>query len=195
MGCVQPMKSRAPGDRPWQNRAPDDMPPPSPPPRFNAASYFVDRNVEEGRAERVAIECGAERITYQEVLSRVNRFASALRRRFEVRMEERVVLLLLDGPAFAYSFFGAIKAGAVAVPVNTLWKAADLGYVLNDSRARVVVVSAALVAEIEAIPPADRPYLEHVVVVADGSTPVPADTVDFADLLDRGSPDLDADET
>jgi benzoate-CoA ligase len=160
--------------------------------RFNAASHFVDANVEEGRGLRVALECGDEHVTYQEVLERVNRFGSALGRRFSVRMEERVVLLLLDTPAFAYSFFGTIKIGAVAVPVNTLWKAQDLRHVLNDSRARVLIVSAQLTPALEAIPRAELPWLEHVVVVADGATAVPDGTIDFGELLESGSADLDS---
>ena len=55
----------------------------------------------------------------------MNRCGSALRERLGVRPEERVLLLLLDGPAFVYTFFGAIKIGAVPVPLNTLWKPAD----------------------------------------------------------------------
>jgi len=94
------------------------------PPIFNAATYFVDRNVDAGRGSNVAIEIGDDRITYAEVLARVNRVASGLRR-IGVRPEERVALLLADGPEFAYSFFGAIKMGAIPIPLNTLWKPAD----------------------------------------------------------------------
>ena len=112
------------------------------PDTFNAASWFIDRNVAEGRGPKVAIECGDQRITYAEVLERVNRAGNMLRDQFEVRIEERVVLLLLDGPEFIYTFFGAVKIGAVPIPTSTLWKTADYEYVLNDSRARVIVISA-----------------------------------------------------
>src|SRR6202158_232013 len=88
------------------------------PETLNAATSFVDRHVHEGRGAAVAIECGDERVTYAELRERVNRFGSALRSRFDVRPEERVVLLLLDGQAFAYSFFGAIKIGAVPIPTK-----------------------------------------------------------------------------
>ena len=67
---------------------------------FNAATYFVDRHVGEGRAGQVAIECGDERVTYGQVHERVNRFGSALRDRDRRATEERILLLLLDGPAF-----------------------------------------------------------------------------------------------
>ena len=54
---------------------------------FNAATYFVDRNVLEGRGARVAIEAGDDRVTYQQVLERVNRIGSALRAGLDVRVE------------------------------------------------------------------------------------------------------------
>ena len=105
----------------------------------------------------MAIECGDERVTYAELHERVNRFGSALRSRCDVRPEERVALLLLDGPEFAYAFFGAIKIGAVPIPTNTLWKAADYRYLLNDSGARVLIVSEELLPEFEKIPRSDLP--------------------------------------
>jgi non-ribosomal peptide synthetase component F len=115
---------------------------------FNAAIYFVDCHVREGRGASIAIECGDERVTHDALLDMVNRFGSALRDRLEVRPEERVVLLLLDTPAFAVAFFGAIKIGAVPIPTNTLWKPPDYRYVLKDSRARVAVVSEALLPQL-----------------------------------------------
>ena len=97
---------------------------------FNAATHFVDRHIHEGRGGAVAIECGDERVTYAELHERVNRFGLALRSRCDVRPEERVALLLLDGPEFAYAFFGAIKIGAVAIPTNTLWmESGGLSYI------------------------------------------------------------------
>ncbi|HSA92871.1 MAG TPA: AMP-binding protein, partial [Terriglobales bacterium] len=107
------------------------------PEEFNVAAWFVDRNLEQGRGERVAIEYGPERVTYREVFERVNRLANALRQSLGVRREERVALLLHDTPDFAYGFFGAIRMGAVAVPLNTLLKPHDYEHLLNDCRARV----------------------------------------------------------
>ena len=94
------------------------------PDQFNVATYFVDRNVAEGRGDRVAIEYAARRITYREVLERVNRFGNALREGLDVRIGDRVLLLLLDCPEYAYAFFGAIKVGAVPIPTSTLLKPA-----------------------------------------------------------------------
>ena len=159
---------------------------------FNAATRFVDRNVEEGRGDHVAIECGDERITYAQVLARANRFGSALRTALDVRPEERIVLLLTDGPAFAYCFFGAIKIGAVPIPLNTLWTPADYRFVLDDSRASVLVVSESLLPQIERIPALNRRSLRHI-VVAGAQTGLG----DFRleDILESGSAELDAEPT
>ncbi|HVM78947.1 MAG TPA: benzoate-CoA ligase family protein [Stellaceae bacterium] len=163
------------------------------PPAFNVASHFVDRHVAEGRGASVAIECGDERVTYAELLERVNRFGSALRGTLGVAREQRIALLLHDGPAFAYSFFGAIKAGAVPIPLNTLWKPADYRYVLNDSHAAAIVVSAELLPQIERIDPADRGVLRHVIVV--GETPAGRGYCPLAELLGLGEAAMTAEST
>ncbi len=158
------------------------------PERFNVATYFVDRNVAEGRGRRAAIICGDERVSYDQVLERTNRWGSALRDVLGVRREERVMLVMLDTPEYAYAFFGTIKIGAVPIPTNTLLKPPDYEYLLNDSRARVLVVSQALLPQLQAIPRERLPFLEAVVVV--GAAPEGARA--FADLLDQGSPSLEA---
>src|SRR5580765_388151 len=157
------------------------------PDEFNAAEYFVDRNVREGRSEKVAIECGETRVTYGELCARVNRFGNGLKS-LGVRMEERVLLLLPDVPEFAISFFGAIKIGAVPVPANTLLKARDYCYLLNNSRARTAIVGDALLPLIQVIPRAELPYLREIVVVG---APV-AGTVAFDDLASSSSDILQA---
>jgi benzoate-CoA ligase len=147
---------------------------------LNATSYFVDRPVEEGRGGHIAIECGDERLSYAQLSDRVNRTGNAFRR-LNIQPGARVALLLLDTPAFAYSLFGAMKIGAIPVPLNTLWKPADYKYVLNDMEAQVAVVSATLAPHLEAIPRKNLPHLRQV-VVAGG---------DFETLLEESRPDLD----
>src|SRR5204863_7810749 len=134
------------------------------PDEFNAASYFVDRHIKDGRADRVAIECGELHVTYRQLFERVNQVGNGLIT-LGVRIEERVFLLLLDSPEFAFSFFGAIKIGAVPVPVNTLLKSVDYEYLLNNSRARVAIISSSLVANIEAIPRRQLRHLETIIKV------------------------------
>jgi benzoate-CoA ligase family protein len=136
------------------------------PEEFNAASYFVDRHIAAGRGAKVAIECGDRRVTYGELFERVNQVGNALKH-LGVRTEERVFLLLLDTPDFAATFFGAIKIGAIPVPVNTLLKPADYEFLLNNSRARVVIVSDSLLASLQSIPERSLRYLERVIVVGE----------------------------
>ncbi len=140
------------------------------PEEFNAASYFVDRHIAEGRGEKVAIECGDDRVTYRQLFELVNRVGNALKN-LHVRSEERVFLLLLDTPEFAASFFGAIKIGAVPVPVNTLLKPADYEFLLNNSRARIVIVSNSLFPILQAIPGEHLRYVEKFVLVGSEERP------------------------
>lgn len=154
---------------------------------FNAAAWFVDRHLDEGRGAKVAIECGPERVTYAELQDRVARVGSALRSTCNLAPGDRVALLLLDGPAFAYAFFGAIRIGAVAIPINTLWKADDYRHALTDSEARVLVVSEELLPEFERIRRPDLPALEHVFVVGRHHN---AGHAGFERLIAAGDPSL-----
>src|SRR5438128_7253943 len=159
------------------------------PDRFNIADYLVDRHLREGRGGRTAILCGDDAVTYAQVAERSNRVANALRS-LGIRREERVLLLLLDTPAFAYSFFGAQKIGAVPIPTNTLLKSQDYRYMLNDSRATVAIVSEPLLPQLAAIPRQELPYLRHLVI--DGAPT--AEGIGFEQLLE-GTPTLELEPT
>jgi benzoate-CoA ligase len=160
------------------------------PDRLNAATVFVDRNVAEGRGDKVAIYCGERQITYRQVLEQTNRAGNALRA-LDVRIENRVLLLLLDTPEYAALFFGAMKIGAVPIPVNTLLKPLDYEYLLNDSRAVVAVVSEALLPQVTAIPRERLPYLREIVVVGEA----PSGAHSYERLLAEASPDLEPEPT
>lgn len=157
------------------------------PSQFNVATHFVDRHIKEGRGGRIAIECGEDRVTYQQLFGRVNRAGNALKK-LGVRREERVALVLVDTPDFAYCFFGAIKIGAVPVPLSTLLRPAEYQYMLNDSRARVAIVSEALLPQIHAIPQGELRYLEKVIVSGSG-------TESLSELLEQSSAQLEAEAT
>jgi benzoate-CoA ligase family protein len=160
------------------------------PKTFNVASRFVDRNILEGRGGRTAIECGDEQITYWQLQERTNRAGNALRK-LDVRPEERVLLFLSDGPEFLYCFFGAIKAGAVAVPANPLLKAHAYEYLLNDTRARVVFVSEASLPQLHSIPRERLRYLREIVVVGEANPP----HLCLRELMAVSSPELEAEPT
>jgi 4-hydroxybenzoate-CoA ligase len=130
---------------------------------FNAADYFVDRNVREGRGAKTAIRCGTNQFSYGDVQAGVNRFGNSLKS-LGVRMEERIALLMLDTELFPQAFFGSIKMGAIPICLNTLMRPKDYEYFLNDSRARVLVIDAHLLPSIEPIRKKLK-FLHHVIVV------------------------------
>ncbi len=138
------------------------------PDRFNVATWFVDRLVEEGRGDHVAILCQDQSLTYGEVLRQVNRTGNVLRR-LGVEIENRVLMILPDCPQFAEVFFATIKIGAVPVPVNTLLTVRDYTYMLENTRAKVAVVHADL---LDSVLPALKAasYLRDVVVVPASSS-------------------------
>src|SRR5215472_4215599 len=143
------------------------------PRQFNVATHFLDHHLKEGHADKVAIECGEERVTYRQLSERVNQAGNALKK-LGLRREERVALLLLDTPEFACCFFGAIKIGAVPVPLNTLLKPAEYQYMLNDSRARIVTVSESLYPQIQAISKENLRYLETIIVAGNSVDGLPS---------------------
>ena len=108
------------------------------PARFNAAEFFVGRNVADGHADRTAIVTDDGSLTYGELDTLVRGFAAALGRH-GIHAGERVALVLPDGPAFAVAFFGAMAAGAVAVPLNPLLTPDDHRGVVRDCDARLLV--------------------------------------------------------
>ncbi len=107
--------------------------------RFNAAEWLLDRNVETGAGERIALLSGDARITYAELLASVEAAAGGLRQ-LGVRREERVLLALRDGAELATAILAAMRIGAVALPVNPLLPARDLVAIAVDSRARCAVI-------------------------------------------------------
>jgi benzoate-CoA ligase len=154
------------------------------PERFNASTAFLDRNLERGRGDRPAIYAGDRTITYGELLAQVGRAGNALRA-LGVRPEERVFLLLLDAPEFAYLFWGAIRIGAVPVPTNTALTSGDYAYMLQDSRAAVLAVSEELLPAVERVLP-EIPGLRHVIVAGEPRRGLLA----LRDLLAAAAPEL-----
>jgi benzoate-CoA ligase family protein len=107
----------------------------------NVSTVLLDRNLEAGRGGRPAVVCGDERLSYAGLFDAACRAGRALTD-LGVRREERVLLVLDDTPAFPATFLGAIRIGAVPVPVNPLYRAEDYRYFLEDSYAKLAVVDA-----------------------------------------------------
>ena len=107
---------------------------------YNFATDILARNLDAGRGAKAAFIDDNGSYSYAELADRVERFARVLRS-LGVRREERILICLLDTVDWPTAFLGAIKAGVVAVPVNTLMTEDDYRFMLKDSRARVLVVS------------------------------------------------------
>jgi len=135
--------------------------PPALPRRYNAAVDLIERNLAAGRAGKIAFRDDRGTITYGELAARVDRAANALRR-LGIEPEQRVVLCMLDTIDLPVMFLGAIKAGIVPVPVNTMLAPQDYDYILRDSRARALIVSDALYPRLAPIL-RDQPALKHVI--------------------------------
>lgn len=163
---------------------------------YNAAVDMVDRNVQEGRSGKLAFVDPKRSLTYAALLEGCNRFANGLRQ-LGIGREQRIALIMLDTVDLPVAFWGAIKAGIVPVPLNTLLSAEQWRYMLDDSRATAVVISrelldraAPMLAEIKAV----RDL--HVIVSGSGGD---GQSRGFSSLLASNAPnatpaDTNADE-
>src|SRR5260221_4142838 len=115
-------------------------PPPAIPRVYNFADDILRRNLDAGRAGKPAFIDPRGSWTYGELAERVLRFGHVLRN-LGIAPEDRILLCLTDTIDWPTAFLGAIKAGVVAVPVNTLLNENDYRFMLNDSRAKLLVVS------------------------------------------------------
>src|SRR5262249_18498927 len=113
---------------------------------YNFAADILGRNLAAGRADKPAYIDPRGSWSYGQLAERVDRFSHVLRA-LGVRREERVLLALLDTIDWPTAFLGAVKAGIVPIPVNTLMTEDDYRFMLADSRAKVLVVSEALLAK------------------------------------------------
>ena len=114
---------------------------------YNAAAEFVDANVARGCGGQVAFTDPERTLTYDQLQESTCRFAGGLKA-LGLEQESRVALLLLDTVDFPIAFWGAIRAGMVPIPLNTLLAPEQYAYMLEDSRAEAMVVSPALIKSV-----------------------------------------------
>jgi benzoate-CoA ligase family protein len=132
---------------------------------YNFAADILKRNLDAGRGDKVAYIDQRGSYTYATLATRVERFGHVLRA-LDIRREERVLMCLLDTIDWPTAFLGAIKAGVVAVPINTLMTEDDYRFMLEDSRARLLVVSEELLPKFAKAIEASK-TLVHVIVSGD----------------------------
>ena len=156
---------------------------------YNAVSDFVDANVARGLGGKVAFTDSDRSLTYGALQERSCRFATALKA-LGLREENRVVLLFHDTVDYPVAFWGAIRAGVVPIPVNTLLTAEQYDYLFADSRAAAAVVAAPLARTLLSIR-SRLPQL-RTIIVAEASAADKADLTDvlfFEDVLALGKPE------
>lgn len=107
---------------------------------FNVAVPFIDRHMDEGRTDKVAIRCGDEEVSYGALAERVSRAGTAMLA-LGTEPGERALMVVKDCPEFVYMFFGAIKAGVIPVPINTMMRVSDYKYLIEDSAAAALIYS------------------------------------------------------
>jgi benzoate-CoA ligase family protein len=149
------------------------------PRELNLASWFVDRNVEEGRGDRTALITAQGETTYAELALLTNRAGNVLRA-LGVRAEERVLLILGDSVEFVALWYGAQKLGAVTAEAYTFLQTKDYAYYLDYTRAGVVVTDTATADRVREAA-ATSPSVRHVLVVGE----------DFEELAAAASDELD----
>jgi len=156
---------------------------------YNAVTDLIDAPVERGLAGKTAFIDADRTLTYSDLQARSCRFASALLD-IGLRPEERLALLLYDTVDFPVAFLGGVRAGIVALPLNTLLNAEQYAYILADSRASAIVASASLAKTL--LPILDRlPRLRTIILIGDSADDRAAfaaagrDVHDFTELLAR----------
>jgi len=117
-------------------------------PDYNVAVSFVDRHIAEGRGDKVAIHTADNAVTYSDLAANVNRSANALVN-LGLGRGDRLLMIVKDCPAFFYLFWGAIKAGIVPVPLNTLLRSSSYAFMIDDSGAAALIYSPDFAGEVE----------------------------------------------
>lgn len=151
---------------------------------FNAAEFFVDRHLKEGRGDSPAIRTLEREVSYAELLDGVNRFGNTLAK-LGLRAGDRVLIVLKDCPEFFSLFWGAVKIGALPVPLNGLAPASDFEFVIRHSKCSALFYAEEFASTIKAALAARSPEPKTVMTV-DG------DRNSLSDLSRNASPRLDA---
>ncbi len=156
----------------------------------NAVGYFIDRHIAEGRGGVTAFHDPWRSLSYGALAEATRRFADALQSA-GVAHERRMAMMMLDTVDFPIAFWGAIRAGVVPVPINTLLTHEVIGYILADSRAEALVISAPLVGPLLPVLHSIGRLRRIIVSQPDGGHHVPLDdarAIGFVEFLAGGDP-------
>ncbi len=167
------------------------------PESFNITAHFLERNLDAGRAEQVALVCDnpgdeADQITYLELVGQTNRTGHVLRQ-LGVRREERVLLALADGIDFVAAWFAVLKIGAVVAEVYTFLKPEDYAYYVNYTRAGIVVADVSTLPQLRTI--RTRCPTLRTILVAGPATDLHPGEESLAELADSAPAELETAST
>jgi len=161
------------------------------PARFNSTEELVDRHVEAGRGDRVAILYEDQKTTYRQLQASVNKLGSALRD-LGIEEEDRVLLRSPSIPPALVANFAVIKIGAIVVPTSPLFSRAEIVHVAEDTEATALVVAASLLDEVEKAR-ANLERIRHVIVIGGDAAQVKAKGyIPYGELLGKGGDRLEA---
>ncbi|MBI4228272.1 MAG: acyl-CoA synthetase [Deltaproteobacteria bacterium] len=104
---------------------------------------------------------------------------------------DRLIIRLPNIPEFPLAFLGAIKIGSVPIPSSSMLTSEEIGYILDDSRARAIITTPDLFEEVEAHMGKHRAFKEVMIV----GSPIPSGGIDFNELVIKCNTELDAPET
>lgn len=156
------------------------------PQQMNSTEELVDRHVEEGRGDRVAILYEDQRITYRQLQASVNKLGSALRA-LGIEEEDRVLLRSPSIPPALVANFAVIKIGAVIVPTSPLFSRTEIAHIAENAEAVALIVAAPLLEEVEKAK-AELQRIKHVVVIGGDAAEVKAKGyIPYGELLAKGS--------
>jgi 2-aminobenzoate-CoA ligase len=158
--------------------------------RFNPTEELLGKAVASGRGERAAVLFEDQRISYNQLLTQANKFANALRE-LGVQEGDRVILRTPNIPPALVANFAILKLGAVCTPTSPLFSRAEIAHVANDSEAVAIIVSSALLGEVEAARE-NFQTIKHIIVVGgDAAAAKAKGFLAYGELLQSGSPTLD----
>lgn len=159
-------------------------------PRFNSTEELLGKAVAAGRGDRTAVLFEDQRITYGQLLAQASKFASALRE-LGVKEGDRVVLRTPNIPPALVANFAILKLGAVCTPTSPLFSRHEIAHVANDSEAVAIIVSAALLGEVEGARE-NFQTIKHIIVVGGDVAEVKAKGfLPYGELVQSGNANID----
>lgn len=155
---------------------------------FNVAVPFIDRHLKEGRSDKVAIRTtSGEKVTYGELAANVNRCGNFFKST-GLSSGDRIIMIVKDCPEFFYIFWGAIKAGIIPIPINTILRAKDYGYIIDNSECSAILYSPEYKNEVE-------PALEMSENKPEQCICIRGEETDLVQLISKSPANLKAAET